>query len=90
MKPILSWSSSITNEEIYKIARDPSNPQYRWAMNQILNYDFLENIENMFSPQEILDVMPYVHFRPESRKNALKTALSFWIKGIHHAYPPSV
>ncbi len=89
MGPILSWSGAITNEEIYNIARDPSNSRYRWAMDQILNYDYLENIEKMFTPQEILDVLPSIHFRPASRKKILETALSYWTRGIHHAYPPS-
>ena len=44
MEPILSWSGAITNEEIYNIARDPSNSRYRWAMDQILNYDHIERI----------------------------------------------
>ena len=87
MDPILAWSSKVTNEEIYRISRDPTHSGYRWAMDQILNFDDFENIERMFSPQEILDVLPYVSLRPESRKIALETALSFWSKGIHHAYP---
>ena len=89
MGPILSWSGAITGEEIYRIAKDPSNPRHRWAMDQILNYDYLENIEKMFSPQEILACLPYVRFRPASRKKVLETALSYWIKGVHHAYPSS-
>lgn len=52
-------------------AREPTHSGYRWAMDQILNYDHLENIERMFSPQEILNVLPY----------------SFWSQGIHHDYP---
>jgi len=85
----LIWSADVYDEEVYRIAKDPGNPEHLRMMDQILNIDKLENIERMFSPNEIRAALPYISFRPSFRRDIIETALSYWERGIHHAYPPA-
>lgn len=83
----LDWSAGLSNSEIYRLAREGTPEERLRFMSSILNDDSFENIEQTFSCQEIEHYIPTVKFRRQERKQAIEKALSFWKKGVKHAFP---
>ena len=84
---MLDWSAGLSNDDIYRLAREGTERERFRAISSILNDDLFENIERIFSCNEIEQYLPIVKFRRPERKRSLELALSYWKKGIRHVFP---
>jgi hypothetical protein len=73
------WEYDVDMVDLKRMIEDRSSPERLWAIGRILKHAKWEEVQKLLGPEDIEEALPLVDL-PEKQKQALETALRYWLR----------
>jgi DNA-binding transcriptional ArsR family regulator len=73
------WEYDVDVRDLKRMVEDRSSPERLWAIGRILKHAKWEEVQKLLGPEDIEEALPLVDL-PEKQKQALETALRYWLR----------